>query len=114
MLARYKEELRQLIEEANCDSSEFSGEINVCVALYFASYFQIKNLSCRKYLHQFRDAKEGGLVRFIALWDQHEKARLANIKEKVVQRFTANPDFESYFAETKRVEEKCMSAPKKF
>ena len=55
MVTKYSDALRLFIE--NRTSDDFSGKINVCVALYFASYYHIKNLSCRKYLSQFIDSK---------------------------------------------------------
>ena len=55
MVTKYSDALKHFIE--NRTSDDFSGKINVCVALYFASYYHIKNLSCRKYLSQFIDSQ---------------------------------------------------------
>jgi len=42
MVTKYSDALKYFIE--NQTSDDFSGKINVCVALYFASYYHIKNL----------------------------------------------------------------------
>lgn len=57
---------------------------------------------------------EDGLIEFMKLWDHIEKERIAGIKEKTVKKFTAAADFDSYFFNTKKVEEQCMTAPIKF
>lgn len=86
MVARYSNELKNLID--NHTSDDFSGKINMSVALYFASYYHIKNVSCRKYLSQFVDGRKdgggGGLVEFMQLWESNERARIAKIKDTTV------------------------------
>lgn len=104
MIHKYSDLLKSLIEYETSD--DFSGKINVCVALYFASYYHIKNLSCRKYLSQFINSKmEDGLIEFMKLWEHTEKDRIVGIKENTVKKFTAPSDFDSYFFHTKKVEE---------
>lgn len=114
MVTKYSDLLKYFIE--NQTSDDFSGKINVCVALYFASYYHIKNLSCRKYLSQFINSKmEDGLLEFMKLWEYTEKERISGIKEKTVKKFTdPATDFNSYFFNTKKVEEQCMTSPIKF
>jgi hypothetical protein len=116
MVNKYSDVLKYFIE--NQTSDDFSGKINVCVALYFASYYHIRNLSCRKYLSQFLTNKmevEDGLIEFMKLWESTEKERISGIKEKTVMKFTdPATDFDSYFFYTKKVEEQCMTSPIKF
>ena len=51
MVAQFKEVLNSHITQSQ--ATDMSAEMNICVALYFTSYFHLKNISCRKFLQTF-------------------------------------------------------------
>lgn len=45
MVSNYRLKLRELIDKAS--NSDVNAERNICLALYFVSYFHLKNQSCQ-------------------------------------------------------------------
>ena len=92
---------------------DINAEINTCVALYFASYFHMRNENCRAYIARCVDLKDESISPFLQLWGENEKQRLSKIKEVHKERLLKSK-FEDYFEETKRIEEKALTSPNTF
>lgn len=88
------------------------------MALYFATYFHLKNASCRKYLQSVMKSQSQAdhkpLLDFIKLWESSEKTRLADIKPTTLQKFSgAACTFQVYLDETQRIEDSITTNPRR-
>jgi hypothetical protein len=66
------------------DSGDLNADINIAVAIYFGTYFHLKNLSCKRYISQIfkncaREDQES-LVGFIKAWEAHELSLASAVK----------------------------------
>ena len=110
MVEDFRLKLRELI--ANSSLEDLNAELNICVALYFCSYFHIKNASCRSFLAKL-ETKDHSLLSFLKAWELSESTRLSKVKDSTRDKF-AKCDFDTYLYEIQRVEEQAMTNPKRF
>lgn len=110
MTRTFKGLLKSLIEELGSDSSDFTLETNVSVALYMASYFHVKNLSCRAFVESC--GENPNLLAFMKAWQADEHTRLAKVKPKAITRLMKS-QFTTYLEETRAIEESAMTNPKR-
>lgn len=66
MQKTFKGKLRTLIDSLQTEPMDLNIETNVCVALYLASYFHIKNPSCRAFAESCGDNAK--LLAFMKAW----------------------------------------------
>ena len=75
------------------DAGDLNAEINIAVAIYFCTYFHLKNPSCKRYISQiFKNsgAREDceSLVAFIKAWEAHELSLVSAVKPSTLAAFT--------------------------
>ena len=98
------------------ESGDLNADINIAVAIYFGTYFHLKNLSCKRYISQiFKSCgpeDQESLVGFIKAWEAHELSLASAVKPSTLAAFTGLcTSFQVFMDETKKVENSLMTHP---
>ena len=98
------------------EAGDFNAEINIAVAIYFTTYFHLKNASSKRYISQIfkKSSREEceSLVAFIKAWEAHELSLASAVKPSTLAAFTGVCNsFQVFLDETKKVENSLMTHP---
>ena len=98
------------------EAGDFNAEINIAVAIYFTTYFHLKNASSKRYISQIfkKSSREEceSLVAFIKAWEAHELSLASAVKPSTLAAFTGVcSSFQVFLDETKKVENSLLTHP---
>lgn len=115
MVQDFKRKVKVLLEDLQVDdtySYDFNIATNLAVAIYFASYFHLKNQACRRFIGQH--SQNGHLMDFLRSWENAYNERVDKVKNPDTKSKLLKGDFQTFLDEMRLIEEQAMTNPKRF